>query len=77
MLQDSARVTPFQAAVKAAVEAVLAEDKDVRVLHLGCGSGESSRLSHLKAWHTRVNITITSSPCLALTLPGFPPLKSH
>ena len=38
-LSDPARYEPFQHAVMAAVAKLLAEDKDVRVLHLGAGAG--------------------------------------
>ena len=38
-LEDTARHEPFQLAVQAAVRKLLAEDKDVRVLHLGAGAG--------------------------------------
>ena len=39
-LQDQTRVKPFAKAVTRAVETILAEDKDVRMLSLGCGAGK-------------------------------------
>ena len=39
MLQDTDRTAPFVEAVERAVKMILAEDTDVRVLHLGAGTG--------------------------------------
>jgi len=39
MLQDPLRCLPFQEAVRVAVARLSAQDKDVRMLHLGAGAG--------------------------------------
>ena len=48
-LQDTARHEPFQLAVQAAVWKLLAEDKDVRVLHLGAGAGSAGSVAQQTA----------------------------
>ena len=40
-LEDTTRHDAFRRAIEAAVQQMEAEDKDARVLNLGCGAGES------------------------------------
>ena len=41
VLEDSARHAAFSTAITAAVRRTEAEDKDARVLNLGCGAGDA------------------------------------
>ena len=43
VLEDSARHAAFRAAITAAVAQMEAEDKDARMLNLGCGAGDARR----------------------------------
>ena len=50
-LEDSPRREAFQRAINAAVQQMEAEDKDARVLNLGCGAGKTPALYfQLCAW---------------------------
>lgn len=50
-LEDDRRAAAFEGAIRAAVDRVHAEDKDARILNIGCGAGSNARCSNYRAGH--------------------------
>ncbi len=63
-LEDGARHAAFQGAIQMAVDRMHANDKDARVLNLGCGAGASSAYNYYYYYYYYYTLFLPKARCV-------------